>query len=98
MEKEFKGTKGEWSYSPMKGTVGHCQRAQVWDSEGLNLASIDSRYGEVEASENAKLIASAPDLLKALQLMVEMYEEVQPAGGYQGFYDEAVASIKKALD
>jgi hypothetical protein len=29
--------------------------------------------------------------------MVEMYEEVQPCGGYQGYYDEAVHIIKKAL-
>jgi len=55
----MKHTKGEWTFSPMKGTKHHCFSAQVWDENGFNLASIDSRYGEIEATANAKLIAEA---------------------------------------
>lgn len=33
--------------------------AQVWDSNGFNLASMDSRYGEEESTANAKLTAEA---------------------------------------
>lgn len=38
------------------------------------------------------------DLLEALVAMVEMYEEVQPAGGWQGVYDCAQSAIQKATD
>lgn len=67
-----KHTKGEWDYSPMKGQVMHCTCAQVWDSEGKNLAVIDSRYGEEEATANAKLIAAAPELLEACMKAIEL--------------------------
>jgi hypothetical protein len=29
--------------------------------------------------------------------MVRMYEEVEPAGGYQGVYESAVYAIEKAV-
>lgn len=48
--------------------------------------------------ENAKLIAAAPDLLEALNDMIEMYEQVQPVGGWQGVYDSAIYAIKKATE
>lgn len=67
----MKHTKGPWSFSPMRGQAGHCIMAQVWDDEGNNLCSIDTRYGEDKASANAKLIAAAPELLNALIDYVE---------------------------
>lgn len=65
----MKHTQGEWTFSPMKGEPGHCFVAQVWDVEGNSLATVDSRYGEEESTAIAKLIASAPELLKALELI-----------------------------
>lgn len=91
--KEFKGTKERWSYSPMKGEPGHCYAAQVWDSEGNSLAVIDSRYGDVESTEKAKLISAAPDLLGALSAVVEHAKEF---GLSYDVYDKAEAAIKKA--
>lgn len=46
----------------------------------------------------AKLISAAPDLLEALNDMIEMYEQVQPVGGWQGVYDSAIYAIKKATE
>ena len=42
------------------------------------------------------LKASFHTLPKALKGMVKLYEEVQPAGGWQGFYDESMYAIKQA--
>lgn len=36
------------------------------------------------------------DMLEALKEMVRMYESVQPAGGWQGVYEESKAAISKA--
>ena len=106
MEKlEFKGTKGEWY-------VDNSNPLVIWHPTiiGEQIASLPkliqlegaehgllAKYSEDEALANSKLIAVAPQLLECLQQMVEMYEEVQPCGGYQGYYDEAVHVIKKAL-
>jgi hypothetical protein len=86
---EFKGTKGEW----YKGVTNDVKSKE-------NKAIIADCFEFQEKDEqiaNAKLIAVAPELLKCLQDMVEMYEEVQPCGGYQGYYEEAISVIKKAL-
>jgi len=58
----MKHSKGPWSFSPMRGQIGHCTMAQVWDDEGSNLCSIDSRYGEDMATANAELISKAPEM------------------------------------
>lgn len=38
----------------MKGTPGHCTCAQIFDSEGLSMMTVDSRYGAEKASRIAK--------------------------------------------
>lgn len=63
---ETKFTKGKWTFSPMKGTHGHCFAAQVWDEEGHNLATIETKNGAIEASANAKLIAAAPEMFNLI--------------------------------
>lgn len=42
--------------------------------------------------------SDSPDLLEALKQMVTMYEEVQPAGGWQGVYECANRTIIKATE
>ena len=61
----MKHTKGEWTYSQQRGKQGHCYAAQVWDDTGDCLATLRATENEEEATANAKLIASAPELLKA---------------------------------
>lgn len=54
---------GPWSYSkaiPYRGFT-----AQVWDSNGQSLLVMDCITEQ--ANEDAKLIAAAPDMLKALK-------------------------------
>jgi hypothetical protein len=58
------------------------------------VASEATNHGDVEAT--AKLIAAAPELLEALKEMIRMYKKVQPAGGWQGVYEESIDAVKKA--
>ena len=106
---ETKHSKGNWTFSPMKGAQNHCCMAQVWDANGFNLASIDSRYGEVEATANAKLIAAAPDLLAAISelhdLAMDGYDSHVKSGTHSEFLKEdrevlknALRAIKKAIE
>jgi hypothetical protein len=46
----------------------------------------------------SELLKQRNDMLKALQEMVRMYESVQPAGGWQGVYEQARYAIKKATE
>ena len=49
-----------------------------------------------EGQADARLIAAAPDLLDALLEYKRMYEEGQPAGGWQGVYELGNEAIAKA--
>lgn len=51
-----------------------------------------------EQLANLRLICGAKDILKSLNEMIEMYEKVQPAGGYQGVYETAKMRVNKILD
>ncbi|WP_407732243.1 hypothetical protein ACJJVG_05790 [Pseudocitrobacter faecalis] len=107
--KEFKGCKGAWVHHKPHGyqhSVGgwiQSEKGKVCDVTGLEV-------GRDAAFANAKLIAAAPDLLEALQAMVErieyyarLKETGQPniedwAYTYNsGDMDEARAAISKAL-
>lgn len=97
--KEFKGTPGEWNYSHARGEV-------VSKPEGL-IAELVVNGRE---DNNGSLIAAAPDLLEALQKMVERieyYANLKETGQQNiedwaytynsGDMDEARAAISKAL-
>lgn len=44
------------------------------------------------------LVEERKELLEALSEMVRMYEEVEPAGGWQGVYEGAKYAIKNATE
>ena len=94
---KFKGTQGEWLFNDLEMKI-----KGSGDIEGLTvIANVSPKMnysrGMTTQIANAKLIAAAPELLEALQEMVRMYESVQPAGGWQGQYDNSVSAINKAL-
>jgi len=60
----MKYTPGPWSYSP--AVPNRSFTAQVWDSTGQALATMDTV--DDEATANARLIAAAPELLQAIEM------------------------------
>lgn len=95
-------TKEKLTYCSMKGTPGHCFAAQVWDSEGLGIASIDSRYGARKATKYARLFASSPDMYEALKAFVENVDNWLKTGEpadketSKAIYDKAKKALSKA--
>ena len=87
-------TKGNWS-------IGHCNSVVVENTKDKGISSEAEFYGgeliaeSIKNKDDAKLIASAPDLLKACELSLNMFYGI-------GCYDaaeivkELVKVIKKA--
>ena len=78
--------------APWTMTRGWIYGAEIYDAEGELVATCLGKTQE-ESENNASLIAAAPEILEALDSMVDMVEE--------GLYtydviDEAKAAIKKA--
>ncbi|MFY7733757.1 MAG: hypothetical protein ACOVSR_09765 [Bacteroidia bacterium] len=65
MKLEFKGTKGKWS-------TGKELLTSIVDEKGV--AVLSSKNSDEVVIANKFLIASAPDLLEALQNMVKLFE------------------------
>lgn len=68
---------GGWTFSPQDGTPGHCHLAQVWDGQGRALATIEPTDDPAVASDRARLIAAAPELLHALETALPVLEATQ---------------------
>ena len=100
-----KHTEGEWMLA--KASRFHYQIISDKPHEGImgssddtiicNLAYLNSMTEE-EVKANAKLMASSPELLRALIGYQKMYDEIMPTGGYQGVYEIAEMAIKKATE
>jgi len=75
--KEFKGTQGKWGYSFNKKRTKANINANDWEMHTrvyVKTQNIDGIYVDSEEGmANAQLIATAPELLEALQEMVEMF-------------------------
>ena len=75
-----KHTTGPWSINGNK-----------IDGNGYHIASINS-HGTTEGKANARLIAAAPDLLAALEMVMEKYSK-----NLDGFaFEQVFQAIKKA--
>jgi len=90
-----KHTKGPWRISSFGAVLGS-------DTTGtticdINEAMLNSGFSHVksEAEANAKLIAAAPELLKALELMVNNYEKYKSNGAENQALLKAIAAINK---
>lgn len=70
-----KHTVGQWKYSGL--TIYAHKVTETQDSRKI-IASIDPKRGEPseENEANAKLIASAPELLEALQLLLKSHRQL----------------------
>lgn len=82
-----KFTKGNWR---SKGLVLFGKDNKVLAQFSMQNFKHDVRGRQIpdlEGDYNAQLAALAPQMYESLKEFVRMYEEVEPAGGYQGVYD-----------
>ena len=82
---EFKGTKGNWSYSKETGAIR--------GERGL-LAELLINGSE---DHNGTLMAAAPELLEALQCLFENYKQLADSGDAGNWRLEDEPAGKKAL-
>ena len=102
MEKEFKGTKGEWKVFDFKGegpvidiALGQelCAIAQVY-------SPIEMAYDEKQTLEhkaNAQLIAAAPELLNASMAALRFMQKTGINYDNADIYNSLNSAINKAL-
>ncbi|WP_267369212.1 MULTISPECIES: hypothetical protein [unclassified Pantoea] len=93
---EFKGTPGPWASKD----VHICQQDKAGLQIGFLMTSSDER--RKEGAANAHLIAAAPELLEALQLLMSEQSGGDKSCGHNGStctcpYDKAKAAISKAF-
>jgi hypothetical protein len=88
MENKSKHTPGPWTHSQYNVNTSKGAEYLLFNT-GPNVTS-----GELRA--NARLIASAPDLLEACKEAKRMYDEIQPSGGWQCVDDLLINAITAA--
>ena len=100
--KEFKGTKGEWKLrrrgNTSYDTVIFCGKCRVAEAKHYNDGTKDAFKNDPKFEEgfaNAKLIAAAPDLLEALQ---EILEAVDNSVWNHPSLEKGTKAIEKALN
>lgn len=91
--KEFKGTHGPWSFDETFNVY-------EGDKDG-HICTVTSWLDESTADANGFLIAASPDLLEALQQLLEIYDDnsgkVWTTSSKRRALDNARAAVNKAL-
>ena len=91
-------------HTPGPWIVGHDRKnpiveaAALEDADGIwvNGGYIIGRFAGADARENAALVAAAPDLLAALQDMVDLFRTMHPDLMGNPFFIHSRAAIAKA--
>lgn len=94
---ETKHTQGKWKV----GTIGKQSiMKEVQFGDNYRIAFCEDKKGLIsiqEAEANAKLIASAPEMLEQLQIMVKHFERAELIENVYGEYDRNIIESAKQL-
>lgn len=93
---EFKGTPGPWVHHIASG-YQHSRGGYILGSHGKICDVSGFDVGGEAAKENAKLITAAPELLEALQAMLNKAYKQNWNDQYPDEVEAAQAAIAKAL-
>lgn len=94
---EFKGTKGEWKLSKRRLDYRYLS-GEGWEDFARVCVMVDGS-GNDEGKANAKLIASAPELLKELQkIKLDIDLGIIDVRQSSPIYEGIVRAINKALN
>lgn len=98
--KNFKGTPGPWRVSEKRGDMIDIRHNDNGiGAISLNLAHVVARQSWLkEAEANAKLIAASPDILSALQHLVEVYDSEDGKQWTTASKKAAIAEARAAID
>ena len=98
--KEFKGTPGPWRVSEKRGDMIDIRHENNEPGAmSLNLAHVVARQSWLkEAESNALLIAASPDLLSAIQHLVELYDSEDGKQWTTTSKKAAIAEARAAID
>jgi hypothetical protein len=99
MEKEFKGTQGEWTFKHGATNICSKESGRMIANSAVYSCNTDDGEHLIENEANAKLIASAPELLEALQHSLRLAESLpnKESVGVKMFVKAANKAINKAL-
>lgn len=91
--KEFKGTPGKWKY-----TVRNVNEMMT-TFHGVTIGDTYIEAATRNEREDALLIAAAPDLLEALQLLLKQTKNITTTTypEWYGAVNKGIAAIRKAL-
>lgn len=97
--KEFKGTRGKWY---MSNDTGGLQVHSTRFPAGIDIISLMfPQFHDEQTKANAQLIAAAPELLNALQALMDGVANLPPLTAIEGAlekqYKQAEKAINKAL-
>lgn len=96
MEIEFKGTKGKWEIGQLKISVwGENRKGCIADCTGIHNQDFYTGFSQEEQKANAKLIASAPEMLEALKRAINDFKNTSWT---EETYDIIENVIKKATE
>ena len=88
-------TKTTWSAAEQKGEPGHCFSAQVFDENGVSIATLDARSDVEAVNSNARLMAASPRLAAVLReaIVWDGYDEEGVPAVWLGEAEAFLASI-----
>lgn len=103
---EFKGTPGPWIMTSLPIELRNTDSAAAIykDTRHGNeigsalIADLSRSVGDEQSTANAHLIAAAPDLLEALEILLFDFKSVVKSAEYQPSVIIANEAIKKALN